>query len=342
MRKPLLLLSCLLPLAVSAASTDAPAKKDPLGVLDAAQVTRALELLKTRHIRGTTLDEARLSRATLRGLLASWDRGAELLEAVPPAPADSAFRSETFEGGVGYVRLGSLKSEHLAQLDAALRGFASAKAAGVVLDLRATPDSQDFDLAAQAASRFVPSGTRLWSLAPAGAADGKEFTATGERLFDGTVVVVADAQTSGAAEALAAALRRHARALIVGATTSGRAAEFAMVPLGGSAQLRLAVAEVKLDGMPAVYPDGLAPDVEVGQDPAERDEILAAALEGGAARFVFERERARMNEAALVAKTNPEIAAAGETETEDFRDRPLQRAVDLVTAIGLFRARDGD
>ena len=44
-----------------------------------------------------------------------------------------------------------------------------------------------------------------------------------------------------------------------------------------------------------------------------------------------------MNEAALVAGTNPEIDA--EEPGAGLLDRPLQRAVDLVVAIKLFRKR---
>jgi hypothetical protein len=60
-------------------------------------------------------------------------------------------------------------------------------------------------------------------------------------------------------------------------------------------------------------------------------------LEKGIAGYVFESERARMNEAALVAGTNPEIDA--EEPGAELLDRPLQRAVDLVVAIKLFRKR---
>ena len=55
--------------------------------------------------------------------------------------------------------------------------------------------------------------------------------------------------------------------------------------------------------------------------------------------FVFDTERPRMNEAALVANTNPEISAAPEADeaTEPLRDTVLQRAVDLVTAISFYK-----
>jgi hypothetical protein len=78
--------------------------------------------------------------------------------------------------------------------------------------------------------------------------------------------------------------------------------------------------------------------LEVPQDEQERETILAKSLEKGVAGFVFERGRVQMNEAALVAGTDPEIDAA--EQSEQLMDRPLQRAVDLVTAIKLFRQRD--
>jgi hypothetical protein len=101
--------------------------------------------------------------------------------------------------------------------------------------------------------------------------------------------------------------------------------------------LRLAVAEVLVAGQ-AIYPRGLRPDIEIAQDPAERESILAAALTKGAAGFVFEQERAQFDEAALVAGTNPELDRVA--TDPGLIDRPLQRAVDLVTALRVFRPAD--
>jgi hypothetical protein len=46
-----------------------------------------------------------------------------------------------------------------------------------------------------------------------------------------------------------------------------------------------------------------------------------------------------MNEAALVANTNPEISSTAESDddSEPLRDTVLQRAVDLVTAISFYK-----
>ena len=311
---------------------------DRLEALDEGQLQSAIDALRQRHLEASTLDETALRRATLRGLLSALAPGAELAgEREAPAP-DSPFRSEVLDDRTGYLRLGTLGTENLVQLDAALQKFRDEKIPALIIDLRSTPPSRDFELAAQVAGRFTAKDTVLFTLGDP-EAGGKNFTAADSAGFRGVLAVVVDGDTSGAAEVLAAALRQHARAMIVGAPTAGRAVEFAEVDLGDGHRLRFAAAEVQVPGAPAVYPRGLQPDVAVTQDRATRDELLAAALEKGAAPYVFEAERAQMNEAALVAGTNPEIGG-GENSPAGLLDLPLQRALDLVTAIRLFRPQD--
>jgi hypothetical protein len=308
-----------------------------LEALDATQIKLATETIRSNHAESAALDETGMARATLRGLLEGLHPGAELTGDEKPDPAASPFRAEILDGRVGYVRLGSIASGNLTQLDAALQDFTAKKAEGIVLDLRATPASEDFALAAQVCERFAPNGTALFSLVRASEKQEKIFTSSRAPAFSGVIVVLVDEDTAGAAEAVAAALRRHAKAMVVGSNTSGRALESATLPLGGGHSLRYAVAEVRVDGLPNVYPRGLEPDLEVPQSPEDKKAILDGALEKGVAGFVFESGRERMNEAALVAGTNPEIDM--QDSEAQLLDRPLQRAVDLVTAIKIFRKR---
>ena len=319
--------------ATSPSPPEAPAA-NPFLVLDHEQVQQAISILRRDHVRGARIDEDALGRATLRGLLENLAPGASLA-AEPSAPSTpSPFRAELLDGRAGYLRLGSLQTENLADLDTALRDFGAKAVHGLILDLRATPESSDFALAAQVASRFCVPGTALFTLAGPGRAAGGDFVASGENLSRGVLVVLIDEKTAGAAEALAATLRWNARALLVGTRSSGRGVEFAEVPVGAGQNLRLAVAEVLVAGQ-AIYPRGLRPDIEIAQDPAERESVLAAALAGGVAGVVFEQERPQFDEAALVAGTNPEIDRI--TTEPGLIDRPLQRAVDLVTALRVFR-----
>jgi hypothetical protein len=326
----------------TAAPSPVPAQEEMdsyerLEALDAAQIKLATETIKANHAEAATLDETGMARATLRGLLDGLYPGAELTGGGATKAEPSPFRAESLDGRVGYVRLGSIGTENLAQLDAALQDFTEKKAEGVVIDLRATPESSDFPLAAQVCERFVPNGTALFSLVRPGEKQEKIFTSSRAPAFQGVIVVLVDEDVAGAAEVIAAVLRRHARAMVVGSNTSGRAVEFTLLPLGGGHHLRYAAAEARVAGLPPLYPRGVEPDLAVDQSAADKKAILDAALENGIAGYVFESERARMNEAALVAGTNPEIDA--EEPAAGLLDRPLQRAVDLVVAIKLFRKR---
>ncbi|MBE2180816.1 MAG: hypothetical protein IAE97_10120 [Chthoniobacterales bacterium] len=304
------------------------------------QIQQALSAIQQRHVGAASIDAAELSRATLLGLLERLQPGAELNGGDLQEPKVVPFQSEILEDRVGYVRLGSLRTENIAQLDAALDSFGDGKTDGIVLDLRATPESRDFALAAEIAGRFVPAATTLFSMQGRTDAAGKPFISS-EPLYRGLLVVLVDSSTRGAAEVIAAVLRRHAHAMLVGATTGGRAVEFESLPLGEGQQLRLAVAEARVEGLPPIYPDGLSPDLSVSQDPALRDAVLAASTGKGVAAFVFEHGRAQMNEAALVAGTNPELDNGDATlEEGSLFDRPLQRAIDLIVAIRLFRGKD--
>ncbi len=82
---------------------------------------------------------------------------------------------------------------------------------------------------------------------------------------------------------------------------------------------------------------------------SEKRQIFQESLTKGMASFVFEAERPHLNEAALLAGTNPEIEAAQAAQQRRTRggegpalhDPVLQRAVDVVTSIGVYEKQPG-
>ena len=129
----------------------------------------AVSLLRANYIQPADVDDRALARATLSGLLARLQNGAMLLpkpdsHAIVPEVIPDAFASEVLGGRTGYIRLGALTKEHLASLDKALKGFADQNLDTLILDLRATGQNTDFELAADVIRRFRRQGGGRFSL----------------------------------------------------------------------------------------------------------------------------------------------------------------------------------
>jgi hypothetical protein len=78
---------------------------------------------------------------------------------------------------------------------------------------------------------------------------------------------------------------------------------------------------------------------------AEKRQIFRLSAEKGMAPFVYETERPHLNEAALIAGTNPELDVAEAQrrnrgrEKQPARDPVVQRALDLVTSLEIYQKR---
>lgn len=325
--------------------TPSPTARSLIDSLNAADVQKAVELLKSNYLNPDALGDAELDRAKLQGLLSRIAPGAVLTPgSAAPTPAAS-FYSDVLGGHVGYLRLGDLTRANLDALDAALQTFGPKKIDAAVVDLRASTASSDFEIAADFAKRFCPKDKTLFTLHKAAARQDRTLTSDREPSFHGLVIILSDGDTSGAAEALGAVLRLYTKALVIGVPSAGRPVEYSDFKLSNGTVLRVAVAEAVLPGSARIFPDGLKPDIAVDVPPTEKREIFQQSREKGMGPFVFDTERPHMNEAALMAGRNPELEIPDAqrrgrgNEKSALRDAVVQRALDVVTSIGVYQRR---
>jgi hypothetical protein len=336
--------------AMPAASPSAtPATEDLVNSLGPADLQAVITLLKSNFTDPNAISDTELNRATVEGLLVRLPRGIMLLPGKenPSGAAPSAFYSETIAGHIGYVRVGSLNSANLQALDKSLSAFAGKKVNTLIVDLRASQSTDDLALAAEFAKRFCPKGKAILTLRkPAGRQD-RVFNSDRDPAFRGLVMVLADRETAGVAEAIAAALRFYDKALVIGQSTAGRAAEYSDLPLPNGKILRLAVAEMISPDGHSLFPEGVKPDLPVEMSQADKRQIFQSSGEKGMSPFVYEAGRLHMNEAALLAGTNPEVEAAEAAQQRRGRapekppphDAVLQRALDVVTSLEVYQGR---
>lgn len=334
--------------AAASAPTATPTVESLINTMGPADLQQAVQMLKGNYLNPEALNEAELNRAMLSGLLTRLSGGAILLpdRATENSEATNPFSGELLDGHIGYLRLGALTPGSLQAMDAKLQEFNGKKADAVVIDLRASPATNDFALAAEFAKRFSPKGKLLFALRKGSAKQERTFGSDRDPAFQGLMIVLTDGDTAGPAEAIAGVLRLYNKALLIGQSTAGRAVEFSDLPLNGGKFLRVAVAEAVLPENQPLFPGGLKPDVPVEMSAAEKRTVFAQSLAGGMAPFIFESERPHFNEAALLAGRNPEIESvepaqrrARAAEKPQVRDAVLQRAIDVVTSLSIYQHR---
>jgi len=326
-----------------------PTAADLINSLGAADLQAAITLLKSNFTNSDAITETELNRATVQGLMARLPNGVKLLpnpESSPPE-AQNPLYSEILDGHIGYLRLGSLNNADLQTMDKNLSNFTGKKVDALVVDLRASSGTNDFAVAAEFAKRFCPKGKPLFTLRKPAARQDRVFNSDRDPAFRGLIMVLADGDTAGGAEAVAAALRVYDKALLVGQPSAGRAAEYSDLALPGGKILRVAVAEMVSPEGHSLFPDGIKPDLPVEMSIADKLQIFQLSGEKGMGPFVYQAGRPHMNEAALLAGTNPELEAVEAAQQRRGRapekppahDPVLQRALDVVTSLEIYQKR---
>jgi len=199
------------------------------------------------------------------------------LEFALEAPSESPVGSRMLDGGVGYLKIASLRDQAVEQARVKLKTLISAGAGKIVLDLRGCADGSAAN-GATVANYFLSDGVIYYSRNREGEkvlvveAD-PEKTIT---LLPAAVLI--NGSTAGAAEIIAGALKDGRRATVVGERSFGLGSEQKTIPLKSGALLVLSTAKYCTPGGTIIQDDGarktgIEPDLE--SPDSERRQDLA-------------------------------------------------------------------
>ena len=321
MRRPLLIL-----FAAHTAAADPPPLTQP-------EMQQILRTLQTHSSQREAVSYEALNRAAIAALLREHPQSIQLVT-VPAAPSPALPPVvESLTPRIACLRPHDFRTEDVAALSAALTKLAAGETGALILDLRAPAADSDPAVAVALAALFLPKDTPVCNA----------LKTTAAPVWTRDLLVLTDTDTTNTAEVLATVLRAGKRSLLIGSPTRGRTAAVAELPLrkadAGTLTLRYTAQRVTFPaGTADPFGKGLTPDIAAPLDAAEKAKVFALQAKEGLARGVFHPARPRSNEAALVAKTNPELpdriarTAAPAPSEAPPTDHPLQRAVDLLTA----------
>jgi hypothetical protein len=299
------------------------------------EATQFEEIYQVIRANLTGLDLEQFEKEVIRGLLRRTDGSAELVRKKNPS-VELTEASRIFDDSYGYLRIRNVE----AGLAEAIRvGFAELEPkgdlTGLMLDLRFA-EGRDYSAAVMAANQFVNDDRTQLVV-------GEQHlrTVQSSNIITGPITVLVNRETSGAAEALAAVLRRNEVGLIIGSTTAAKTKVFSEFELNSGSKLRVATGEVRFDDGKAVSENGLEPDIAVQVKLDDERFFFTDAYATPEGR----KSKRRLNEAQLVRalklRLNPdsklEKAADIPSEREVF-DPVLARALDLLKGLNTIGA----
>ncbi len=243
------------------------------------------------------------------------------------------------EGNVGYIRISSFTEQ---TTNGVKKSFEELHAEigpeniqGIVLDLRNNPGGL-LTQAVAVADFFLERGVIVSTRGRTNQTQ-QQFNASSGDISDGLpIVVLVNGGSASASEIVSGALQDHGRAILMGTKTFGKGSVQTVLPLGDHGAMRLTTARYYTPEGRSIQSTGVTPDIEV---PLARIEVLetGAGRSEATLRNALESESEETDSAEDPAN-DPEVAAVEEADPS-LEDYQLQRALDLLRGLELFRPK---
>jgi carboxyl-terminal processing protease len=178
----------------------------------------------------------------------------------------------TLEKGYGYLRVTQFQERTRQDLDRALKTLnkeSDGQLSGLVLDLRNNPGGL-LTQAVAVSDLFLDAGLVVYTNGRLENQRQNYFAHKEGSHTDFPMIVLVNGGTASASEIVAGALQDHKRALVLGAQTFGKGSVQTILPIDGSAALRLTTARYFTPNGRSIQALGVTPDVVMENVPVTR------------------------------------------------------------------------
>ena len=239
---------------------------------------------------------------------------------------------------IGYIRITSFSEQTATGVERAikrLRKSAKDKLKGLVLDLRNNPGGL-LEQSVKVSDTFLNRG-EIVSTRSRRVDDGQRFNAKPGDAAEGLpIVLLMNGGSASASEIVAGALQDHRRGIVMGTRSFGKGSVQTIVPLSGHGAIRLTTARYYTPSGRSIQAKGIEPDIVVEQATVKKVTQPRRTREDDL------RGRLDNPNRDATPKTPNAPKDAETAEPEKPQDYQLSRAIDLLRAISLYGARDGN
>jgi len=233
--------------------------------------------------------------------------------------------AKILEDNIGYIRLVEFRENTPSQLDEALKKLKEQGLSGLILDLRNNPGGL-LEVAVKVAGKFIEKGKLIVSTKGKKQSQNMNlFSKENSPVLDIPMVVLVNQGSASGSEIVAACLQDYKRAIILGEKTFGKGSVQTVFPLSDGSALRLTTSKYFTPKGRVIHNEGVMPDIIV-EPKKETMQVVEKKPQD-----IFEQLEEKKEETLL-----PQ-------EKIDYKDDlQLQRALDLLKAIKIYKQRENE
>ena len=261
-------------------------------------------------------------------------------------------KTEEKDPSVGYIRISSFSETTTDDVKKAVEKIQKENEdlSGYVLDLRNNPGGL-LDQAVSVADLFLEEG-EIVSTRPRRDDEMQRYSATkGDITKHKPIVVLINEGSASAAEIVAGALQDHKRAVVVGMRSFGKGSVQTVIPITGFGAIRLTTARYYTPSGRSIQAKGIEPDIEIPPGHVEyyalrSDDFAEATLPNALAKQ--DEDKTSSKNKTLKEKKEKKAKTKGKDpdpfdekpkEEKKIEDYQLDRAIDIVKAMGIYQSR---
>ena len=235
---------------------------------------------------------------------------------------------------IGYIRISDFGATTARDLKDALSKLEKKGVVGYVLDVRNNPGGY-LTAAIEVSDAFLDAGEIVSTRGKKKTDIERVYAKSGDLANGKPVVVLINHGSASASEIVAGAIQDNGRGLVMGSQSFGKGSVQQQKPLGDGTAIHITIARYYTPSGRSIQNEGITPDIEVLQSKLEVLEKKESMYSEASFKNALKNEQAKKKSDKKSDDDKEELT----DEEKDAQDYQLQRAMDMVIAMGKLNSR---